>query len=62
MKVLVVGGNGQLGSALKAQKVTEDIELIYVDIDTVDITDQSATDTFFEHPQTLNPHQLLNHQ
>ena len=47
MKVIVTGGNGQLGSALKAQEPVEHIELIYVDLDELDITDASAVTNFF---------------
>ncbi len=48
MKVLVTGGNGQLAQALKVQSQIGSIEMIYVDVDALDITDAVAVAAFFE--------------
>ena len=47
MKVLITGSNGQLGRELSAAlEAYPRIEVVAVDIDTLDITDQKAVETF----------------
>ena len=49
MKIMVTGANGQLGNALKRELENDkDIEAIYTDADTLDITDTVALNRFFE--------------
>ena len=47
MKILVTGCNGQLGSSLRREIENDpDIEAVYTDYDTLDITDREAVDRF----------------
>ncbi len=55
MKVLITGGNGQLGNEL--QRVFADHEVLAVDIDTVDITDRDAV---FSAITTFEPEVVLH--
>lgn len=47
MKILVTGCNGQLGSSLRREFEHDgDLEVIYTDYDTLDITDREAVDRY----------------
>ena len=49
-KILIIGGNGQLGSCLKkiAPEFENRYEFLFTDSSTLDITDQNEVDTFFD--------------
>lgn len=47
-KVLVTGGNGQLGSELKLLELTSKVSFVFIDIDDLDLTDSAAVDTYFQ--------------
>lgn len=49
MRILVTGAHGQLGNALQRELAGDDnIEAIFTDVDTLDITDPSALNRFLE--------------
>lgn len=49
MKILVTGCNGQLGSCLRREfEGDRDLEVVYTDYDTLDITDREAVDRFLK--------------
>lgn len=48
MNILITGANGQLGNELQvALKTTKNVNPIFTDVDTLDITDRDAVETFF---------------
>lgn len=50
MKVVVTGGNGQLGRCLRDLFSTRnDIDATYIDVEDLDITDASAVDRYFDN-------------
>ena len=56
MKILITGAQGQLGTALR-QTVPDGIEVLGVDLPTLDITDERSVR---ELVQDFAPHQILN--
>lgn len=49
MKILVTGSYGQLGNSIRREfEKNPDIEAVYTDYDTLDITDRNAVRNFFE--------------
>jgi len=47
--ILVTGGNGQLGSEIKRiAPLYKDLNFVFTDVDTLDITDEGALDKFVE--------------
>jgi dTDP-4-dehydrorhamnose reductase len=56
MKVLIVGGNGQLGRSLRAL-APEGAEIVSHDVDTLDITDKAAVDAII---QAVRPDIMFN--
>ena len=56
MRILITGANGQLGYELE-QTAPKGIELITVDVDTLDITSAEAVTTFFS---TYQPNAVIN--
>ena len=44
MRILVTGGNGQLGTCLKIAAENSANEYIFTDVDDIDITDPEAVD------------------
>lgn len=52
MKILVTGSNGQLGSCLRRELQGDpDIEAVYTDYDTLDITDREAVERYLGENQ-----------
>ena len=56
MRILITGANGQLGYELE-QTAPEGVELITVDVDSLDITSAEAVTTFFS---TYQPNAVIN--
>ena len=59
MKLLITGANGQLGNEMRVALTQHpDIEVIYTDVDTLDITDLAQLDAFVA---TKNVSHIVNY-
>ena len=51
MTILVTGGNGQLGSALRLASAESNHRYVFTDVEELDITSAAAVEAFFEREQ-----------